>query len=755
MESKIMQIFYGNDCLPYKDRERQVHYPITGNAFSGASLTTEIRFYVRDIGGVDGITWIANAKRADGKIAYKQLSATHDDDVNEYYVSLQLSQWFTEKKGDLFIALNGYGGGVDIEVDEDSGLYTVSGTPIIQATGSVKITIAYAPIMNNGYGSVPLVSVQEALGVVSSKLDKNSTKYIKLIDSLDEINSSSNSEYLNEGDIIAVRDDGASRLELLKLTGNYPNFDYEELAIYIEYGYFNDITITSLTVDNNASLPSTGDLSFNEEGHTLSWLLDQKSDKSNTYTKTQVDDLIESVRTNEITLVNTTTYPTLSSFLSSTGQEGIIYLYPIENEQNSYYQYIWENNSWLSLGTTNFDFTQYYTKTETDTLLNAKENVSNKTTSITNSSTNTQYPSAKAVYDLTQDIREVAEGKCQTFVLSYEETVASIKSQLHETIDHVYLIDATIPFSQQTPTEITSDISDGYYDSGYSIVNSAFNSQATDFDLGTEGGTVITPAIMIFEHQGSWYFALLEDSGWFKFANIGDIFLVKETEVPDRWANRSSFWKLETSKIDLTNYYTKNTSLVPSSAETYDLGSSSYTFKDLYLMTSINFDDSQDGVSGSITNDDEGLHLYHNTGYVKSILLAPETANTYDLGAPSLTWKDLYLSNKIIIKSVDTSDNAGIELTNVNNNGWFINVNQYGDLRFTYNTTSCYTMTNSSFRPVNTTPNKDIGNSSYKWRDIYFAGNLKGGATLTQAQYDALVSGGTVDSDTFYFIEEE
>lgn len=172
METKILQIFYGADNLPYKDKERQVHYPVSGQSFSGASLTTEIRFYTKEIGGVDSITWVANAKRPDGKIAYQQLESNYDSEVEESYVTLQLSQWFTEKKGDLFITLNGYSGGVDIQVDEDSGLYTVSGTPIIQATGSIKVIIAYAPIMNNGYGAVPEITVQEALGAVANKLDK-------------------------------------------------------------------------------------------------------------------------------------------------------------------------------------------------------------------------------------------------------------------------------------------------------------------------------------------------------------------------------------------------------------------------------------------------------------------------------------------------------------------------------------------------------------------------------------------------------
>ena len=48
--------------------------------------------------------------------------------------------------------------------------------------------------------------------------------------------------------------------------------------------------------------------------------------------------------------------------------------------------------------------TETYTQAETNTLLNAKENTSNKVTSLSSSSTDTQYPSAKCVYDLIGDI---------------------------------------------------------------------------------------------------------------------------------------------------------------------------------------------------------------------------------------------------------------------------------------------------------------------------------------------------------------
>lgn len=51
--------------------------------------------------------------------------------------------------------------------------------------------------------------------------------------------------------------------------------------------------------------------------------------------------------------------------------------------------------------------TSYYTKTQTDTLLSAKEDVANKKTSITASSTDTDYPSAKAVWTLFKSIEDV------------------------------------------------------------------------------------------------------------------------------------------------------------------------------------------------------------------------------------------------------------------------------------------------------------------------------------------------------------
>lgn len=184
--ARIMNVFYGANGLPYQDKERQVHYPILGgNTFNGSSLVDTIHFYVKELGGVNDITWVANVKRADGKIGYKVLTPTYDSESEEYYVSLSLSQWFTAKQGDIFISLNGYQGGLTLVYDSESQVYTtISGTPIVQATGCVKLNINYAVQMNNDYGELPTISVQEALALVSSKLDKNSKGYIHIADTL-------------------------------------------------------------------------------------------------------------------------------------------------------------------------------------------------------------------------------------------------------------------------------------------------------------------------------------------------------------------------------------------------------------------------------------------------------------------------------------------------------------------------------------------------------------------------------------------
>lgn len=200
MVTKIMNVFYGADCLPYKDKERQVHFPIVGNSFLGASNTTEIRFYIGQIGSEDD-TWVANSKLPNGKMGNKLLETFYDNELQEWYAKLQFSSFYTQAEGDVYISLNAFGGGVQVEYDELNDVYEISGTPKIQATGNVKIAVNYATPLIDGEEEnvVTLASIYAELG---TKLNKNSSHYLKVVSNINQINTATYEDYLNADDIV-------------------------------------------------------------------------------------------------------------------------------------------------------------------------------------------------------------------------------------------------------------------------------------------------------------------------------------------------------------------------------------------------------------------------------------------------------------------------------------------------------------------------------------------------------------------------
>lgn len=170
MTEKIMKVFYDTNGLPYKDKARQVHYPLVGSAFMGASNTTQIRFYVGLLGNSND-TWVSCAKLPNGQLGYKMLSATYDSEEGEYYVSLSLTTFYTQYKGDVYIALQGYQSGVSIqETSVGSGIYKVVGTPTIQATGVIKLAMNYTPQISPSALSEDITAedIKEFLSAIST-----------------------------------------------------------------------------------------------------------------------------------------------------------------------------------------------------------------------------------------------------------------------------------------------------------------------------------------------------------------------------------------------------------------------------------------------------------------------------------------------------------------------------------------------------------------------------------------------------------
>ncbi len=169
MEIKILQVFYGKDGLPYKDKDRQVHFPIAGTGFLGASNTTKIKFYYDELDDLDETTWVAVSKLPNGRIGSRVLESYLDDELNEHYALLELDNYYTQYKGDVFISLQGYQGGVDLDYDEENSQYEIHGTPTIAATGSIKFTINYANQFV-GSGETDNINFQRILAALGTKL---------------------------------------------------------------------------------------------------------------------------------------------------------------------------------------------------------------------------------------------------------------------------------------------------------------------------------------------------------------------------------------------------------------------------------------------------------------------------------------------------------------------------------------------------------------------------------------------------------
>lgn len=85
-------------------------------------------------------------------------------------------------------------------------------------------------------------------------------------------------------------------------------------------------------------------------------------DLSNYYNKVEIDEMLSDIEGLELVLVDT---------LPATGQSGKIYLLKIEGSTNRE-EYLWVNNQWELIGDTSVDLSNYYNKTEVNTLLNNK-----------------------------------------------------------------------------------------------------------------------------------------------------------------------------------------------------------------------------------------------------------------------------------------------------------------------------------------------------------------------------------------------
>lgn len=237
MNSKILQVFYDDKCYPFKDQERQVRFPIIGNSFVGASNITKIRFYIKEIGSVDD-TWVANSKLPNGRVGNQILNTKGTETINgveEPYVELSLSTFYTQAKGDVYISLNSFYGGVSIT--QNNGVYTITGVPTIQATGSIKFSVYYATPLQDG-DELESITLSQVLAEVSTKLGKSEGKYLKVVSNITAINGTTYADYLRSGDIVY----SVYNKQFYLLGGTHPSLTYSVITLELNNALISELS---------------------------------------------------------------------------------------------------------------------------------------------------------------------------------------------------------------------------------------------------------------------------------------------------------------------------------------------------------------------------------------------------------------------------------------------------------------------------------------------------------------------------------
>lgn len=314
-----------------------------------------------------------------------------------------------------------------------------------------------------------------------------------------------------------------------------------------------------------------------------------------------------------------------------------------------------------------------------------------------------------------QDVREAAEGKCSSYVLSLTDTIEYIE----RLIDDFGIAQGFVCL--EDGTDITSSISD--YE-GETIYNSAFRTQNASVILDpSESGYLILESGTSFQTVTGFAYILVKiGSGADSFKpKTGDIFLIVETDVPDRWfsftSNRVySFYKMETSKVDISNMVTTDTAQtiigVKTIANASSPNSPKLQFQNQYATVGIFAD-------GYQLRTDSPLYVDGDLNVAGK--MQPTTNGTRDIGASDAKWRDLHLSGNVYLGSSGT--------TYINTdayNGVAINIDNNAKLLVragtTYINNNLYPLTNGT---------RDIGTNGAAFRDLYLTGKIDFGSKIS------------------------
>lgn len=299
--------------------------------------------------------------------------------------------------------------------------------------------------------------------------------------------------------------------------------------------------------------------------------------------------------------------------------------------------------------------------------------------------------SSDALYGVITRLQNTVNGKSRAFALSYNDT--SVDTGNYQ---RYHYIDADRSVKAFATVQELND-----YISGYTNMNAIFNSQADTISITASNTYIIV-------RQTNTYFAtyliLRKPLGTGVFENItialGDVFLVYETDVPDRWLSSGPYsasgavWsKMETAKVDINNMATTDTEQMISGQKTFtqpikipaanDGGRYEIGSRNGYYLTF-------DHYTSSNSRDGTPLNLIYGTR-IDTYHIRPSTDNIYDIGWNGIRYRNIYLSGDL---SDGTNNVTVAHLAQNTPTQWYGTQAQY-DALGTYDSNTIYNILES------------------------------------------------------------
>ena len=592
---RIIDVYYDRHGYPFKDRELTARFPVVGSEFLGASQTTTIRFHYEQI-GTDENVYTVESKRPDGITGSQLLSKN----TTEHYAEMSLSGWYSECKGDLFLSLKVYRGGTTATYNETTQLWEVSGVPVIESTGAIKLAINYTPMGRYENYNDAISTYQDVLAALGDKLD--TIKGIVGVSGLSQVDTTEYEEgqlffdvdtkniyKLESGEFVKINNkleivdvSGYEYEELFAMFGTQPFMSYFEetnnLAVYQFKQNGNDYALYVWTYKNGCLYMPYVDMSaiFSIDDFTNLEYEKAPVITISSEVGTLSDFELQQVQQPNATIKFNEDYYT--KYFESNNILGFSHIIFGENgSAGTTWVVLYEIDISLSNGSYRISTPQVltYTKNKIDQLLATKQDKLYSGTNIKTINGESLLGSGNIVIqggggsaewgsiggdiadqtDLQnelQDIREVAEGKTRSVVISYLAIAPTEQT-----------------FSQRPYYDFSGNRIETWNDfvafvNGRTFANNKFNSQNDDIEIDHDEYIIFDYHERQTVYRGDEAY---ETDTVYSYFEQGDIIIVKETTdqqgetIPDRWVYISDQTlvcsKLETSKVNLDNYSTK------------------------------------------------------------------------------------------------------------------------------------------------------------------------------------------------------